>query len=219
MIITMPAAAPESDDKSNRINLPWSKLTESGQYSIEQVIQAYYFYLIKVAQDVIHPAVQSKLAPSDLVQESILAAFAKPEKIYGKSSQQLRAWLISVLMNKYKQQRRKILGHGEVCMNGFDFKPGANQKPVTLDQPDPHSVDPLLSANRNEVAAIVIRCINQLPVKLSVVLQMRLEKGLNIGQIASRLNIEKSAAQKRYERGITLLQNMPEIQKLNRFIG
>ena len=85
--------------------------------------------------------------------------------------------------------------------------------------PTPHSVDPLLSANRNEVAAILIHCVNQLPVKLSVVLLMRLEEGLNNAQIAERLNIDKSAAQKRYDRGIAMLRNMPEIQKLNRFAG
>ena len=88
-----------------------------------------------------------------------------------------------------------------------------------MDHPDPHSVDPLLSANRNEVAAILIHCVNQLPVKLSVVLLMRLEEGLNNAQIAERLNIDKSAAQKRYDRGIAMLRNMPEIQKLNRFAG
>jgi RNA polymerase sigma factor (sigma-70 family) len=219
MIITMPDPAPESDDQSNRINLPWTKLTESGQYSIEEVIQAYYFYLIKVAHDVIHPALQSKIAPSDLVQESIVAAIAKPEMIYGKSSQQLRVWLISVMMNKYKQNRRDILAHGEVSIEQYTIKTDAKHAPKTITQGDPNSPDPFLTAHRKEVAAIVICAVNHLPAKLSDVVRLKIEEELNVVQIAARLNIDKSAAQRRYERAILLLRKMPEIQKLNRFIG
>ena len=217
MIITMPAAVPELVDQTNRGYLPWSKMTESGQYSIEDVIQNYYLHLIRVAKDVIHPAIQSKLAPSDLVQESILAAFAKPEKIYGKSSQQLRAFLISVLLNKYKQHRRDINRHGEVHLYQLNQPSGSNSGSNHDDYEDRRSPQPMNSAERDEMAAIVIQCVKRLPTKLAAIMQMRLQEGLNVVQIAARLNIEKSAAQKRYERAILRLKKMPEIQKLKRF--
>lgn len=124
MINTMTAAVPEPDDRSRRINQPWTRLTESGQFSIEQVIQAYYLSLINVAQDLIHPAMRSKITPADLVQDAILVAYARSEKLHGKSSQQLRIWLLSVLMNKYKQQRRNIKRHGEISLD--ELNPPSN---------------------------------------------------------------------------------------------
>jgi RNA polymerase sigma factor (sigma-70 family) len=69
------------------------------------------------------------------------------------------------------------------------------------------------------MAAIVIQCVNQLPAKLSVVMLMRLQEGLSLVQIASRLNIEKNTAQKRYARALEQLRKMPAIEKLNQFIA
>jgi RNA polymerase sigma factor (sigma-70 family) len=75
------------------------------------------------------------------------------------------------------------------------------------------------SVDQKEMAAIVIQCVNQLPAKLSVVLLMKLHEGLSLVQIASRLNIEKNTAQRRYARALEQLRNMPEIKKLNPFIA
>jgi RNA polymerase sigma factor (sigma-70 family) len=75
------------------------------------------------------------------------------------------------------------------------------------------------SVDQKEMAAIVIQCVNQLPAKLSVVMLMRLQEGLSLVQIASRLNIEKNTAQKRYARALEQLRKMPEIEKLNQFIA
>ena len=219
MINTTTAAAPEPDDRSSRINQPWTRLTESGQFSIEQVIQAYYLSLINVAQDLIHPAMQSKIAPADLVQESILAAYAKSGQLYGKSSQQLKIWLLSILMNKYKQQRRNIKRHGEISLDDMNPPSNSNSGSSNLRDTDPVSPQEMNSVDQKEMAAIVIQCVNHLPAKLSVVLLMKLQEGLNLVQIASRLNIEKNTAQRRYARALEQLRKMPEIIKLNPFIA
>ena len=214
---TTTAAAPEPDDRSSWINQPWTRLTESGQFSIEQVIQAYYLSLINVAQDLIHPAMQSKIAPADLVQESILAAYAKSGELDGKSSQQLKIWLLSVLMNKFKQQRRNMKRHGEISLD--DMNPPSNLNSGLSNHSDPGSPQEMNSVDQKEMAAIVIQCVNQLPAKLSVVMLMRLQEGLSLVQIASRLNIEKNTAQRRYARALEQLRKMPEIIKLNPFIA
>jgi len=219
MINTTTAAVPEPDDRSRRIDQPWTRLTESGQFSIEQVIQAYYLSLINVAQDLIHPAMLSKIAPADLVQESILAAFAKSGQLHGKSSQQLKIWLLSVLMNKYKQQRRNIKRHREISLDDMNPPSSSNSGSSNHSDKNPGSLQPMNSVDQKEMAAIVIQCVNQLPAKLSVVMLMRLQEGLSLVQIASRLNIEKNTAQRRYARALEQLRKMPEIEKLNPFIA
>jgi RNA polymerase sigma factor (sigma-70 family) len=183
------------------------------------VIQAYYLSLINVAQDLIHPAMLSKIAPADLVQESILAAFAKSGQLHGKSSQQLKIWLLSVLMNKYKQQRRNIKRHGEISLDDMNPPSSSNSGSSNHSDQDPGSLQPMNSVDQKEMAAIVIQCVNQLPAKLSVVMLMRLQEGLSLVQIASRLNIEKNTAQKRYARALEQLRKMPEIENLNPFIA
>jgi RNA polymerase sigma factor (sigma-70 family) len=172
-----------------------------------------------VAQDLIHPAMQSKIAPADLVQEIILIAFAKSGQLHGKSSQQLKIWLLSVLMNKYKQQRRNIKRHGEISLDDMNQLSSSNSGSSNHSDKNPGSLQPMNSVDQKEMAAIVIQCVNQLPAKLSVVMLMRLQEGLSLVQIASRLNIEKNTAQKRYARALEQLRKMPEIEKLNQFIA
>ena len=56
--------------------------------------------------------------------------------------------------------------------------------------------------------------IMKLPVKLGVVVLMKWEEGLEVVEVARRLGIKNSAAQKRYERGMAQLYKMPELRRL-----
>ena len=101
------------------------------------------------------------------------------------------------------------------------MNPPSNSNSVSsnLRDTDPVSPQDMNSVDQKEMAAIVIQCVNHLPAKLSVVMQMRLQEGLNLVQIASRRNIEKNTAQRRYARALEQLRKMPEIENLNPFIA
>jgi RNA polymerase sigma factor (sigma-70 family) len=122
-------------------------------------------------------------------------------------------------MNKYKQQRRNIKRHREISLDDMNPPSSSNSGSSNHSDKNPGSLQPMNSVDQKEMAAIVIQCVNQLPAKLSVVMLMRLQEGLSLVQIASRLNIEKNTAQKRYARALEQLRKMPAIEKLNQFIA
>ena len=64
---------------------------------IETLLNLYRPYLLKIANDTVSIRIQSKLAPSDLVQETFLRAAQTYDRFRGVSEQELKAWLTKIL--------------------------------------------------------------------------------------------------------------------------
>lgn len=71
------------------------------------LLQQYRDYLLLIANREVDPAVRNKVAPSDIVQESLLTAHQKFEQFAGGSEGELLAWLRQILINGVYQAGRK----------------------------------------------------------------------------------------------------------------
>ena len=182
--------------------------------SAEEVLKAHQVYLKTIANMILPRQVKVKHAPSDLVQDVALVAFRDFCKFKGSTVQELHAWLEGILKNKCMQAYRNVINRGEVSLEGLSWTNAGSAPSKPIDLEDHQTPEPQKQASRNELRNIIRMAIMKLPVKLGVVLLMKWEEGLEVVEVARRLGIEKSAAQKRYERGMARLQDMPELKRL-----
>ncbi len=75
--------------------------------SLGTVLQACRAYLLVVAQQELHPDLQAKVAPSDLVQETCLEAHRHFKRFNGTTKEELTAWLRSILHRRLQKVGRK----------------------------------------------------------------------------------------------------------------
>lgn len=180
--------------------------------SAEAVLKAHQVYLKTIANMILPPRVKVKKAPSDIVQDVSLIAFVKFSRFKGRTAGELQAWLEGILRHKCMQAYRDVMNRGEISLDSISAASGFSS--TTVDMQDHSTPEPQQQASRNELRNIVRAAILRLPVKLGVVLLMKWEEGLTIVEAARRLGIDKSAAQRRYERGMAKLQTMPELKRL-----
>ena len=112
------------------------------------------------------------------------------------------------------QAYRNVMNRGEVSLEGMAAAFASGDTPRPIDLQDHHAPEPQKLASINELRNIMRLAIMKLPVKLGVVVLMKWEEGLEVVEVARRLGIKNSAAQKRYERGMAQLYKMPELRRL-----
>jgi RNA polymerase sigma factor (sigma-70 family) len=177
--------------------------------------------LESLAEVLMTSQVKAKVSPSDVVQDVLFIAFLKCNHWHGKTVKELRAWLVTVLRNRCYQMYRDITRRGEVSLDGLERAPIDGKHGVhtgkhrTGDPLERQQVpDPCTVYMREECRNAVNRAIMRLPVKLSIVMQMKIDEGIEVVEVAKRLGIAKSAAQKRYTRGLNQLKQMPELREI-----
>lgn len=72
---------------------------EGGGEPLGQLVQLYRNYLTILATTQLHPRLRRRMAPSDLVQEVMLAAHRDFDKFRGHSEREFLAWLRQILIN------------------------------------------------------------------------------------------------------------------------
>lgn len=179
----------------------------------QELIIASGLYLKTLAKMILPQHVQAKVAPSDIVQDVTIIALAKCGMFQGKTEREFRAWLEKILRYRCMQIHRNVTRRGEVSLEGLAAVRNDSCNTVVVQVADPSSPEPARVYSRQELRNIMRVAIMRLPVKLSVVFLMKYEEDLDIVEIARRLDIDKSAAQKRFERGKERLKRMPELRR------
>lgn len=182
--------------------------------SAQEVVWAHQTYLKAIANMILPRRVKVKHAPSDIVQDVAFTAFVNFSKFKGQSVRELQAWLEGILKNKCMHAYRNVINRDEESLDGMALNFASGQASKLIDMQDHSTPEPQKQASRNELRNIIRLAIMKLPVKLGVVVLMKWEEGLEVVEVAKRLGIDKSAAQKRYERGMLKLEHMPELRRL-----
>jgi len=187
----------------------WIRVAQNGDDGAKNVVlQALGNYLWLLAECELPSELNAKIAPSDLVQETLLEAHREFAKFRGQSQLEILAWLRQILINNAGNARRRYMETGKRDI----------RKEIPLNQDLPgdgpsHDIpyaDPSLSSLNaaDENAQLLETAISQLSPDYQEVLRLRYQENLKFPQIAERIGRNLSAVQKLWARAIQKLQQL-----------
>ncbi len=166
--------------------------------------------LTRAARRRLPPDLWAKVGPSDLVQETFLAARRQVGQFRGRTDAEWRAWLLAILKNQAALARRHFLAtdkrriNREVSLDaGVGSSMGHPGGPGALASP---STTPGGRAIRSEEEARLRVALAALPEHYRQVVAWHHEQQLGFDEIARRLGVSGEAARKFWGRALVRLR-------------
>lgn len=181
---------------------------------VGELLDSYRSYLCRLAAARLHGKLAQRISPSDVVQETMIAAHRDRLQFRGTTQAEFAGWLRAIL-------NHKLLGIMDRHLNG---KRDARRE-VSIDvaaptdegegvylgallassQPSPSAV-----LSTDEESQIVARLLGQLPPDYREVIRLRNLKGLQFDAVAQRLNRTPKATRMLWLRAIRRLRTAYE---------
>lgn len=169
-----------------------------------QLLQQYRDYLLLIANHEVDPAVRNKVAPSDIVQESLLTAHQEFNRFVGETDGELRAWLRQILINDVYQAGRK-----------FHAKKRAvdRERPIVFTSSLDRGIADVANTPRTDALAIeeaerLQMAMDQLSEEHCEVIRLRNWQDLSFVQIGEQMARSPDAARKLWTRAVMNLQGL-----------
>ena len=175
------------------------------QSELGVLLDLYRGYLTKIAVEKLSPIVATKLAPSDVVQETLLRAAQGFREFRGTTEQELRAWLTKILENYSMDMHQYYRGYAKRDVSRevpFDDQviSGAVTVAGMAEVPTPSSF-----AHAAENAQLLARAMEKLDEDQRQVIQFRNFDQLSFEEIGERLGRSADAACKLWGRAVQKL--------------
>ncbi len=158
--------------------------------------------LILKASRGIGPGLATKLGPSDIVQETFLAAHRGIERFRGTTHAEWRAWLEAILVNQLANLRRAHLDtrkrRGEPVANGGET--------ALHDPPGDSRTAPSRQLQQRERDFALEAALDRLPERYREVIRWHHDDGLTFEAIGGRLAISGDAVRKLWARALVSLK-------------
>ncbi len=175
------------------------------------LLQNYRGYLNLLARLKLDDELQSKLDPSDVVQETFLDAHRDFHKFRGTTEAELMQWLRRILAFNIADQLRRYRGTQQRDVRlERTFAHDLDRSSIALGEVVPVADDttPSERASRREEAALVADALEQLPADYRDVLMLRHLKGLSFSEVASRMGRSVGSVQKLWMRALPCLKEV-----------
>jgi len=176
------------------------------QKSLEKLFAVSRNYLLTIAHEELPADVRIKVAPSDLVQESMIEAHRDFASFTGQQRQELLAWLRRILLHnlanakrKYRDTSKRELAR-EVGLDGFDNSTG---RPVQL--PDVQASPSSIFLEQERLKRLQA-AIERLPEEYRLVILLRHRDHHSFDSIAAQLNKTAEATRKVWSRAVERLR-------------
>jgi RNA polymerase sigma-70 factor (ECF subfamily) len=171
--------------------------------AVADFIGEYRDYLLLIANKYLDFSIRAKLGPSDVVQQTMLAALERLDQFRGESEAEFRAWIRQILKNdlldanrRFRVTQRRQVGR-ETSLDD-----SRQAHPEALDQANTPGTDALL----REQAELLNRSMSQLPEAYQQVLRLRNWQELSFAEIGLQLDCSPEAARKLWYRAVLKLQ-------------
>ncbi len=155
-------------------------------------VQALAVLFDHVAPDLVRLArrlVRDPNQAEDLVQETFLTAIARPDTY--DESRPLRPWLLGILANRAREERR------------------TSEKPIDPERLHEREVPtPPGELNASEFRAAIATAVDELPENLRRVVEGRLIEGRDSKELAGELSLTPNALRQRLHRGMLMLRGL-----------
>jgi len=153
-------------------------------------------FLLSVANAEMPGHLVPKGGASDIVQESLLAAYQYRDRFHGRTLADLRAWLRGILLHELADFRRRYTAARRDVAREEVVEPGA-----AAGRPEP--VEHLI---RMERSVAVTAAIDRLPADAREVVLLRLEHRLGFREIGTRTGRTEEGARKVFVRAVDRLR-------------
>ena len=168
-------------------------------YELGEILQAYRPYLLGIAWQTLPKGLLGKVAPSDVVQETLLRGYREFPEFTGHDLAELIAWLRQILVNQVADHVRR-----------FDTDKRSIRREVRLNEDlvDAQAVSPsqpLLSA---EEWHHLESGLNRLSTLHREVILLRHREGYTFNQIGQLLGKSSDAVRKLWDRAVENLQQL-----------
>jgi RNA polymerase sigma-70 factor (ECF subfamily) len=180
---------------------PAAQLDEN---ALDRSLEPYRAYLTLVARRAIGSALAGKVAISDVVQETFLAAQRNAGDFRGRTEPQWRAWLKAILLHHLANERRH---HAAEKRREPQPAPGAapaRHLPLEAGAVTP----PSRQLMRRERDGALAEALARLPERYRQVVCWHHHDGLGFREIAARLGTSPDAAQKVWGRALVRLKEL-----------
>lgn len=177
----------------------------SGQ-SIAAFVEAARGSLKLLAASQLPARLRTKVALSDLVQNTAIEAYSSADRFEGSTRQELFAWLRSILrhnvldtVRRYRGTRsRDVRRERRLC----ELEDSERDDPALVRERRPE-----LSAIRVEEEAALVRALATLPEPHATVIRLRIWDDLDFGEIGLRCGRSEDAVRKLFARSIARLRD------------
>ncbi len=170
---------------------------EGNQEALGKLLELCRHYLLLVANNELTPALWAKVAPSDIVQDTLMEAGCHFPQFSGSSEEELLAWLRGILRHNAADARRR-------------FERGKRQvgREVSLEDvpplaaPPDRGESPSKQAQTHEQDEQLEQAIRKLPQHYQQVLLLHTTENLSFAQIADKLGSSADAVRKLWGRAV-----------------
>lgn len=164
----------------------------------ENRVREHFDELGRLARGAIWGATRAKLDPDDLVQDTLLVAYARRHQFRGHTPAEFRGWLRRILASRLSHAIRHF----------HQTRARADDVPLGDLSVTGSGTSPSRGAARREVVAGVRDALTRLPDDYRLVLVLREQHGLSFAEIADRLSRSENAVRKLWPRALVALRQL-----------
>lgn len=177
------------------------KARQGNREALGRLLEICRHYLLLAANKEHAPALWAKVAPSDLVQDTLLVAGRDFQRFHGSSEEELLAWLRGILRNSVRDARHRF---------ETEKRQKAREVPLAALPRDEMPLDPVESPSgqvqAREQDEQLERALRLVPEHYRQVLRMYTTDRLTFVQIAEKLGSSADAVRKVWRRALEELK-------------
>lgn len=172
-------------------------------------LERYRAYLRVLAREQINDRLQTKLDPSDVVQQTLAEAFEHDDQFRGKSDAEKAGWLRQILGHKLADVHRRFGAAKREIGREHSLDAALEQSSAKLGNWLANATSsPSQKAMRHEDAVRLAQALEQLPDAQREAVMLRHLHGNSLDQIATTLNRSPSATAGLLKRGLKQLRQI-----------
>ena len=172
-----------------------------------RLLQLYRNYLTILAATQVSAKLRPRVSPSDVVQETVLAAHRDFEQFRGETEREFVAWLRQILINTvhhlveqhFRAKRRNIRREISLQHLGDSLDRSAAAFVAAFVDPGP---SPSEAARQREASVVLAEQLAQLRPQYREVIVLRNLQGLSFDEVARRMNRSSNAVRMLWLRAI-----------------
>jgi RNA polymerase sigma-70 factor (ECF subfamily) len=173
--------------------------------AVGELIDRWRNYLLLIANKNLEQDLHAKIAPSDIVQQSMLDAQEKIVDFRGTCEAEFQAWVRQILRNNIHSARRTYkTAQNRNMRREIGIDDSQNQAPTLLNRMD----SPGTEALKNERANVLNSAMEKLPEHYQQIIRLRNWDELTFVEIAKRLDSNEDSVRKLWSRAILSLQQV-----------